>query len=149
MFQDILKTVEASIQKQMEEKFGLSAEQTAKSASAVREAVQKFLSQDILNNPQLAQGLLGNIQNLEQSETFVQLKTTIANALEQKAGLSPDMAAKVRDLSLTEFFSAIQQELTNENGQLDIQKVLSKVKITDLESSAKDLLGSLGGFFKK
>ena len=149
MFQELLQKIESSIHQQMEEKFGLSAEQTAQSASVVKESLREFFAQNLNGNPQLMQGLMSNIQNLEQNETFNQLRVSIAEALEKKVGLSPEMAAKVRDLSFLEALETIRREFTNEQGQLDLQKVLSKVSLNDITSSTKDLLGALGGMFKK
>ena len=149
MFQELLQKIESSIHQQMEEKFGLSAEQTAQSASVVKESLREFFAQNLNGNPQLMQGLMSNIQNLEQNETFNQLRVSIAEALEKKVGLSPEMAAKVRDLSFLEALETIKREFTNEQGQLDLQKVLSKVSLNDITSSTKDLLGALGGMFKK
>lgn len=149
MFQELLHKIESSIHQQMEEKFGLSAEQTAQSASVVKESLREFFAQQLNGNPQLIQGLMSNIQNLEQNETFNQLRFSIADALEKKVGLSPEMAAKVRDLSFLEALETIKREFTNEQGQLDIQKVLSKVSLTDFTNSTKDIFGALGGMFKK
>lgn len=149
MFHEILQKIESAIHQQMEEKFGLSAEQTAQSASVVKESLREFFSQNLSGNPQMIQGLMSNIQNLEHNETFNQLRTSIAEALEKKAGLSPEMAAKVRDLSFVEALETIKQEFTNDQGQIDLQKVISKISIADFSNSTKDIFGAIGGMFKK
>jgi hypothetical protein len=71
------------------------------------------------------------------------------NALQDKAGLSPEKAAAVRDFSISEFFKTLSSELTDENGNVDFQKILSKFNMQDLEQTAKDLLGNFGGLFGK
>jgi hypothetical protein len=59
------------------------------------------------------------------------------------------MAAKVRDLSFVEALETIKQEFTNDQGQLDLQKVISKISIADFSNSTKDIFGAIGGMFKK
>ena len=149
MFHELLQKIESSIHQQMEEKFGLSAEQTAQSASVVKESLREFFAQNLKGNPQMIQGLMSNIQNLEQNETFNQLRISIAEALEKKVGLSQEMAAKVRDMSFVQALETIKQEFTNEQGQIDLQKIMSKISMTDISTSTKDILGAISGLFKK
>lgn len=152
MFQEILDQVESAINKQVKEKFGLTDDQTQQTSNVFREAIQNFLSNGGLKNPQLIQAALHNVASIEDSEIVVKLKETILKGLQEKAGLSPEIAAAVRDFSISQFFKTASSHLTDENGNIDIQKVLSKVNMHELEQAAKGILGNLGGLgglFKK
>lgn len=152
MLQEILDKVENAINQQVKEKFGLTDAQTQETSNVFREVIQNFLSNGGLKNPQLLQSALQNVSSLEDSEIVVKLKETLLKGLQEKAGLSPEIATAVRDFSITQFFKTFSKELTDENGSIDIQKVLSKINMQDLEQAAKGLLGNLGGLgglFKK
>lgn len=152
MLQEILDKVENAINQQVKEKFGLTDAQTQETSNVFREVIQNFLSNGGLKNPQLLQSALQNVSSLEDSEIVVKLKETLLKGLQEKAGLSPEIATAVRDFSITQFFQTFSKELTDENGSIDIQKVLSKINMQDLEQAAKGLLGNLGGLgglFKK
>ncbi len=152
MFQEILEQVEGAINKQVKDKFGLTDDQTQKTTNVFREVIQNFLSNGGLKNPQLIQSALQNVSSIEENEVVVKLKETLVKGLQEKAGLSPEIAAAVRDFSVAEFFKTISTQFTDSNGNVDIQKVLSKFNMQDLEQTAKELLGNfgaLGGLFKK
>lgn len=149
MVQDIIDKVEAAINQQVKDKFGLTDEQTQKTSHAFREEIQEFFSNGGLKNPQLIQSALKNVSSLEDNEVVVKLKENLVKALQDKAGLSPEKATAVRDFSIAEFFKTLSAALTDENGNVDIQKLLSKFNLQDLEKTAKDLLGNFGGFFGK
>lgn len=149
MLQNIIDKVEAAINQQVKDKFGLTEEQTQKSSHAFREEIQEFFSNGSLKNPQFIQSALKNVSSLEDNEVVVKLKENLVNALQDKAGLSPEKAAAVRDFSIAEFFKTLSAELTDENGNVDFQKILSKFNMQDLEQTAKGLLGNFGGLFGK
>jgi hypothetical protein len=149
MLQNIIDKVEAAINQQVKDKFGLTEEQTQKTSHAFREEIQNFFSNGSFKNPQFIQSALNNVSSLEDSEVVVKLKENLVNALQDKAGLSPEKAAAVRDFSISEFFKTLSSELTDENGNVDFQKILSKFNMQDLEQTAKDLLGNFGGLFGK
>lgn len=152
MLQEILDQVENAINKQVKEKFGLTDDQTEQTSNVFREAIQGFLSNGGLKNPQLIQSALQNVSSIEDSDIVVKLKETVLKGLQEKAGLSPELAAAVRDFSISHFFQTLSAEMTDEKGNIDIQKLLSKINMQDLEQAAKGILGNLGGLgglFKK
>lgn len=149
MMQDIIDKVEAAINQQVKDKFGLTDEQTKQTSHAFREEIQEFFSNGSFKNPQLIQSALKNVSSLEDSEVVVKLKENLVNTLQNKVGLSPEKAAAVRDFSIAEFFKTMSSELTDENGNVDLQKILSKFNLQDIEQTAKGLLGNLGGLFGK
>ncbi|HUH73868.1 MAG TPA: hypothetical protein VLZ75_05615 [Chitinophagales bacterium] len=149
MLQNIIDKVEAAINQQVKDKFGLTDEQTQKTSHAFREEIQNFFSNGGMKNPQFIQSAMKNVSSLEDNEVVVKLKQNLVNALQDKVGLSPEKAAAVRDFSITEFFKTFSEELTDENGNVNIQKILSKFNMSDFEQTAKDLLGNFGGLFGK
>jgi len=152
MFHEILEQVEAAINKQMTDKFGLTAEQTKESTNVFREVFQNFVSNGGLKNPQFIQEAIQNVQALQDNEVIVKLKENLAKGLQEKAGLSPELAAAVRDFSISEFYKTVAAEFTDDHGNLDINKVLGKINMQELEQTAKSLLGNFGAFgniFKK
>lgn len=152
MLQEILEQVEKAINKQVKEKFGLSEAQTQETTNVFREVIQNFLASGGLKNPQFLQSALHNVSSLEDSEVIVKLKDSLLKGLQEKAGLSPELAMSIRDFSVAQFFKTVAEELSDGKGGIDIQKVLSKINIQELEQAAKGILGNLGGLgglFKK
>lgn len=149
MVQDIIDKVESAINQQVKDKFGLTDEQTEKTSHAFREEIQDFFSNGGLKNPQLIQSALKNVSSIEDNEVVVKMKQNLVNTLQDKVGLSPEIATAVRDFSIAEFFKTLSEEMTDENGNVDMQKVLSKFNLQDIEQTAKGLLGNLGGLFGK
>ena len=147
MIQEIIQKAEAIIHKQMMDKFGLSSEESERTADAFREVLHNFFRFDLLNDPNLLQSTLEQVKSLQDKEGIARLRTNLVEALEKKVGLSPELAASVRDFSMTAFFETIRQEITDQNGQIDIQKVLSKINLNDLENSARDLFNTIGQRF--
>lgn len=144
MIQEILQKVEAAIHSQMEEKFGLTQEQSEKSVNAFRDELGKYMG-----NGFSLETIMENIQSLKDSEKMNVLRQNLADALEQKAGLSPEMAAKVRDLSMTELYQTVLSEITDENGHINVQKILSKINLGDFENTAKGLFDTINQRFGK
>lgn len=149
MLQEIIDQVEGAINKQVKDKFGLTDDQTQKTSNVFREVVQNFWTSGGLKNPQLLQSALQNVSSIEDNEVVVKLKENLVKGLQEKAGLSPELAAAVRDFSIAEFFKTVSAEFTDTDGNIDLQKVLGKFNMQDLEQTAKGLFGNLGGFFKK
>ncbi len=138
MFEEILSKVEQTIQSQLQERFGIDAEQSKNSFNVVKENLNNIFSKGL--NPQ---DLMSNLSNLENSETIQNLKQTVLGQLQDKVGLSADLAQKVNDFSLAEIMKSFSAEIMGEDGKPDIQKILSKFNFQDLQKAAGGILGNL------
>jgi protein required for attachment to host cells len=144
MLQEIIQQVEAAIHRQMTEKFGLSREESARSADVFKEVLNKYFHFDLLNDPNLIQSTFDQLNKLQEPSFIHELRNQLAAALEEKAGLSPEIAAKVRDFSVTEIFQTIKKDVTDASGQLDIQKILGILNLEDIENTTRELFNSIG-----
>lgn len=142
MFQEILSKAEEVIYKQMTEKFGLTAEESEKSAIAFRDELNRFISSGADLGQSYIQAVFKNVENLNSSEKLMEFKERLTTALEEKAGLSPEMAARVRDFSVSTYYQTLKEEFTDSTGKIDIQKVLS-ILPTDIESRARDVVNTV------
>ena len=151
MLQDIFNNVQDKIQQQIQEKFGLSADQTAQSTNVLLENFKKFFSEDLMAGGMsgLRDLMANGISDIKNNPTLQNLRENLLNDLVNKVGLTEDTAQKVRDFSLTEVFEAFRKEFTDENGKPDFAKVLSKISMGDLQGKAQEMLGNLGKFFGK
>lgn len=152
MVQEIISKIENAVNQQVKEKFGLTDDQSEKTLGVFKEAIQNLFSNGGLKNPQILQSALQNVSSLEDNEVVVKIKENLVKGLQEKVGLSPEIANAIKDFSVKELFKTISSELTDEKGNINFEKVLSKLNIQDLEQTAKGLLGNLGdlgGFFKK
>ncbi|MCO5231351.1 MAG: hypothetical protein M9958_09375 [Chitinophagales bacterium] len=152
MIQEIISKIENAVNQQVKEKFGLTDDQSEKTLGVFKETIQNLFSNGGLKNPQILQSALQNVSSLEDNEAVVKIKENLVKGLQEKVGLSPEIANAIKDFSVKELFKTISSELTDENGNINFEKVLSKLNIQDLEQTAKGLLGNLGdlgGFFKK
>ena len=153
MFQEILNSLQDKIQVQIQEKFGLNSDQTSQSTSVLLENFKKFFSEDILsgNFSDLKSVMENGIQGIKENPALQNFQKNILEDLKNKVGLSEDIADKVKDFQVNELFSSIQSEFLGADGKPDLNKILEKVNITELQEKAKDLLGGidLGRFFGK
>ncbi len=151
MFQDIYNDVQTRIQQHLQEKFGLSADQTTQSTNVLLENFKKFFSEDLMaGGMQGFRDLMSNgISDLRNNPTLNNLRENVLNDLVNKVGLSPDTAQKVRDFSLTEVFDRFKTEFTDENGKPDLSKIMSKVNFADIQEQAKEMMGKMGSDFGK
>ncbi|MCO5233461.1 MAG: hypothetical protein LC105_06405 [Chitinophagales bacterium] len=145
MVKEIIDKIESAVNQQVKEKFGLTDDQSEKTSGVFKEAIQNFLSSGGLKNPQLLQSALQNVSSLEDNEVVIKIKENIAKGLQEKVGLSPEIANAIKDFSIKELINTISLEFTDEKGNFDFEKILSKLNIQDLEQTAKDLLGNFGG----
>lgn len=146
MLQDIFNNVQDKIQQQIQEKFGLSADQTTQSTNVLLENFKKFFSEDLMAGGMTGlRDLMSNgISDIKNNPTVQNLRENLLNDLVNKVGLAEDTAQKVRDLSLTEIFDTFKKEFTDENGKPDLAKVMSKINISDFQGKAQEMLGGLG-----
>lgn len=146
MLQDIFNNVQDKIQQQIQEKFGLSADQTTQSTNVLLENFKKFFSEDLMAGGMTGlRDLLSNgISDIKNNPTLQNLRENLLNDLVNKVGLAEDTAQKVRDFSLTEIFDTFKKEFTDENGKPDLAKVMSKINLNDFQGKAQEMLGGLG-----
>lgn len=146
MLQDIYNEVQAKIQQQIQEKFGLSPDQTAQSTSILLENFKRFFSEDLM-----AGGMQGfkslmetGLADIANNPTLYNLRENLLNDLVNKVGLSQEVAQKVRDFSLVEIFDRFKTEFTDDQGKPDLSKIMSKVSVTDIQAQAKEVMGKMG-----
>jgi len=155
MLQDIYNSIQDKIQQQIQERFGLSEEQTSQSSTVLMENFKKFFSEDLMAGGMsgLRELMSNGLNDIKTNPTLQNLRDNVLNDLVNKVGLSEDTAQKVRDLSLTEVFEGFRVEFTDENGKPDISKILSKVSLGDFQDKAQEVMNKigvdLGKLFKK
>jgi len=155
MLQDIFNNVQAKIQQQIQEKFGLSEDQTTQSTSVLLDNFKKFFSEDLMAGGMtgLRELMSNGIADIKTNPTLQNLRENLLNDLVNKVGLSEETAQKVRDFSLTEVFEEFKKEFTDENGKPDLAKIMSKMNLADFQGKAQEMLSGfgidLGKFFGK
>lgn len=146
MLQDIFNEVQAKIQQQIQEKFGLSEDQTAQSTGLLLENFRRFFSEDLMAGGMsgLRELMSNGISDIKSNPTLNNLRENFLNDLVNKVGLPNETAQKVRDLSITEVFDAFRREFTDENGKPDISKIISKVSVDEIKEKAQEMMGKMG-----
>jgi hypothetical protein len=146
MLQDIYNDIQAKIQQQIQEKFGLSADQTAQSTNVLLDNFKKFFSEDLM-----AGGMTGlrdlmhnGLNDIKTNPTLQNLRENLLNDLVNKVGLAEDTAQKVRDFSLTEVFERFKTEFTDESGKPDFAKIMSKLNLADFQGKAQEMMSKMG-----
>ncbi|MCP4120273.1 MAG: hypothetical protein GY751_00795 [Bacteroidetes bacterium] len=149
MFDDLTQKLKSGIQKDMQEKFGLSDEQSAQSTGILLDKIKDFFT-EISNK--------GNLENMKQlfqdwTSTTSPLKEKFnretLQELMDKVGLSEEVASKVKDFSVNEYINGLKESFTGLEDKLDISGILNKIKSENLEDSARDILGQFNKFFSK
>ncbi len=151
MLQDIFNEVQAKIQQQIQEKFGLSEDQTTQSTGLLLENFRRFFSEDLMAGGMsgLRELMSNGISDIKSNPTLNNLRENFLNDLVNKVGLPQETAQKVRDLSITEVFDAFRKEFTDENGKPDISKIISKVSVDEIKEKAQEMMGKMGVDFGK
>ncbi len=146
MLQDIFNDVQQKIQKQIQEKFGLSADQTTQSTNVLLENFKKFFSEDLMAGGMSGmKDLMSNgINDIKNNPTLNNLRDNVLSDLQSKVGLSEDTAQKVRDFSLGELFASFKEQFFNEEGKPDFSKIMSKINISDFQAQAQEMMGKMG-----
>ena len=146
MLQDIYNDIQAKIQQQIQEKFGLSADQTTQSTNVLLENFKKFFSEDLMAGGMTGlRDLMSNgLNDIKTNPNLQNLRENLLNDLVNKVGLAEDTAQKVRDFSLTEVFDRFKTEFTDENGKPDFGKIMSKVNIGDIQGKAQEMISKMG-----
>jgi hypothetical protein len=146
MLQDIYNDIQAKIQQQIQEKFGLSADQTTQSTNVLLENFKKFFSEDLMAGGMTGlRDLMSNgLNDIKTNPNLQNLRGNLLNDLVNKVGLAEDTAQKVRDFSLTEVFDRFKTEFTDENGKPDFGKIMSKVNLGDLQGKAQEMISKMG-----
>lgn len=146
MLQDIYNDIQAKIQQQIQEKFGLSADQTTQSTNVLLENFKKFFSEDLMAGGMTGlRDLMSNgLNDIKTNPNLQNLRENLLNDLVNKVGLAEDTAQKVRDFSLTEVFDRFKTEFTDENGKPDFGKIMSKVNLGDLQGKAQEMISKMG-----
>jgi polyhydroxyalkanoate synthesis regulator phasin len=90
------------------------------------------------------------IQNLKDNPALQKVRQNVMNDLVNKAGLSEEQAQKIQDFQVSELIAVIQNEFFDEQGKPDMQKIMSKVNMQEIQAKAKEMLGGfdLGKLFK-
>ena len=153
MFQAVFDKIQESLQQQIQERFGLSSDQTSQSTNILFENFRKFFSDDVMsgNMENLKNLMTTGIQNLKDSPAFQKVQQNVMNDLVNKVGLSEEKAQKIKDFQVSELIATIQTEYFDEAGKPDLNKIMSKVNIQEIQEKAKDMLGGfdLSKFFGK
>jgi hypothetical protein len=146
MLQDIYNDIQAKIQQQIQEKFGLSADQTTQSTNVLLENFKKFFSEDLMAGGMTGlRDLMSNgLNDIKTNPNLQNLRENLLNDLVNKVGLAEDTAQKVRDFSLTEVFDRFRTEFTDENGKPDFGKIMSKVNLGDIQGKAQEMISKMG-----
>ncbi len=146
MLQDIYNDIQAKIQQQIQEKFGLSADQTTQSTNVLLENFRKFFSEDLMAGGMsgLKELMNNGINDIKSNPLLHQLRENVLNDLVNKVGLPEETAQKVRDFSMTEIFERFKTELLDENGKPDFAKIMSKVNLADFQGKAQEIFSKVG-----
>ncbi len=146
MLQDIFNQVQDKIQQQIQEKFGLSQDQTTQSTGLLLENFKRFFSEDLMAGGMsgLRELVSNGINDVASNPTLKNLRDNLLNDLVNKVGLPEETAQKVRDLSIKEVFDAFRTEFTDENGKPDISKIISKVSVDEIKEKAQEMMGKMG-----
>lgn len=146
MLQDIFNEVQAKIQQQIQEKFGLSEDQTTQSTGLLLENFRRFFSEDLMAGGMsgLRELMSNGVSDIKSNPTLNNLRENLLNDLVNKVGLQEETAQKVRDLSISEVFDAFRKEFTDENGKPDISKIISKVPMEEIKEKAQEMMGKMG-----
>lgn len=96
MLQDIYNDIQAKIQQQIQEKFGLSADQTTQSTNVLLENFKKFFSEDLMAGGMTGlRDLMNNgLNDIKTNPTLQNLRENLLNDLVNKVGLAEDTAQK-------------------------------------------------------
>lgn len=146
MFQEIYNDIQAKIQQQIQEKFGLSADQTTQSTHVLLDNFKKFINEDLMAGGMsgLKELMSNGINDIKSNPILQKLRDNVLNDLVNKVGLSEDTAQKVRDFSMTEIFERFKSEFLDEQGKPDFSKIMSKVNLSDFQGKAQELMSKFG-----
>lgn len=146
MLQEIYNDIQAKMQQQIQEKFGLSVDQTTQSTAVLLENFKKFFSEDLMAGGMngLRELMSNGLNDIKTNPVLANLRENLANDLVNKVGLSAETAQKVQDFSLTEVFDRFKTEFMDENGKLDFNKMLSLVSVDGIKEKATELLDKMG-----
>ena len=146
MLQDIYNDIQAKIQQQIQEKFGLSADQTTQSTNVLLENFKKFFSEDLMAGGMSGlRDLMSNgLNDIKTNPTLQNLRENLLNDLVNKVGLAEDTAQNVRDFSLTEVFERFKTEFMDESGKPDFAKIMSKLNLGDFQGKAQEMMSKMG-----
>lgn len=151
MLQEIYNDIQAKIQQQIQEKFGLSSDQTTQSTNVLLDNFIKFFSEDLMAGGMsgLRELMSNGLNDIKTNPLLNNLRDNLSNDLVNKVGLSEETAQKVRDFSLTEVFDRFKAEFTDENGKPDIGKLMTKIPMEELKDKAQQMMGKMGVDFGK
>ncbi|HQV79005.1 MAG TPA: hypothetical protein PLJ42_11020 [Chitinophagales bacterium] len=146
MFQEIYNDIQAKIQQQIQDKFGLSADQTTQSTHVLLDNFKKFINEDLMAGGMsgLKELMSNGINDIKSNPILQKLRDNVLNDLVNKVGLSEDTAQKVRDFSMTEIFERFKSEFLDEQGKPDFSKIMSKVNLSDFQGKAQELMSKFG-----
>jgi hypothetical protein len=133
------------MQQQIQERFGLSSDQTTQSTNILMENFKKFFSEDVMSgNMENLKGMMqSGIQNIKDNPSFQKIQQNVLNDLVIKVGLSEEKAQKIRDFQVKELIATIQDEFFDEQGKPDFSKIMSKVNLQDIQDKAREMLGGM------
>lgn len=145
MLQDIYNEIQSKIQQQIQEKFGLNADQTTQSTNVLLENFKKFFSEDLMAGGMSGlRDLMNNgLNDIKTNPNLQNLRENLLNDLVNKVGLAEDTAQKVRDFSLAEVFERFSTEFMDENGKPDFAKIMSKLNLADFQGKAQEMMNKM------
>lgn len=146
MFEDFFSNIESSIRKKMAERFGLSENETQQSTNIVIEQL-RLMALDTLKKGNFQELAASISSNIESNPLFQKLNATIVPDLINKVGLSQEMAQNIKDFSLKELIMALKLEFADENGKVDISKIISKLNTNGM-NGAQNLMNTFNKIFK-
>jgi hypothetical protein len=149
MLESLFGDIQAKIQQQIQERFGLNTDQTSQSTNVLFENFQKFISQDIFSGgiDGMKDMMNNGINDITNNPKLNEMKENLLNDLVNKVGLSEEMAQKVRDFSIPQVFAEFRNQFLDDRGMPDFSKILSKVNMADFQTQAQELLSKMGGNF--
>ena len=149
MLQEILSQIEGTINNQVKNKFGLTDDQVKKTSNVFSDTIHNFWSDGKFKDPKLLQSAFQNFSSLDKIPAIDKFKEALEKGFTEKAGLSPNIADSLKNMLTTEFFTNLSKQFTDAGGSVDIKKIIGNLDLKDVEKTAKDFIGNIGGLFKK
>jgi len=148
-WEDIIKKIQATIQNDITERFGLSEEQAIQSENIIVDHLRKLFSEDLLAKDFDLQALVKNFNDPEKNPLLQKLSGGLIKDLIEKAQLPKDIAEKINEFSGNELLAKIKDSFLGPDGKPDISKIMKNVDMQQMQQIAKGLMGKLGGLFGK
>lgn len=147
MIEDFFNNIESVIRKKMSQRFGLSETETKQSTEVIIEQLME-MAFDTFSKGNFQALFTSLSTNIDTNPFFQKLNATIVPELINKVGLSMEMAQKIKDVSLNEFFNELQLAFAKDGEKFDIMGKISKMNFNG-KNGAQNLINTLSKFLKK